>query len=413
MLIELFGGIKVKVLQINSVCGIGSTGRIATDIHANLIQQGHESYIAYGRGTPLNCDMAIRIGNNLDNYMHVAKTRIFDRHGLGSKRATRDFIDRIRGLDPDVIHLHNIHGYYINIELLFDYLKGANKPVIWTLHDCWAFTGHCTNPEYARCNCWKIDSNHKCIQKRSYPSSLLINNSSGNFNMKRKSFTGVKNLTIITPSNWLAGLVKKSFLNEYPLMVINNGINLDVFKYTEGTFREKYRLENKFIILGVANIWSEKKGYDSFINLSQEINKDEIIVLVGLNKKQLKSLPSNIIGINRTNSVNELVDIYSAADVFVNPTLEDNFPTTNLEALACGTPVITFDTGGSSESIDNGCGEIVEHGDFDTLLNKIWEVKRIGKSKYKRLAINRAEKLYKNIDRFNEYIQMYKKVATN
>ncbi|MFE8698126.1 glycosyltransferase [Cytobacillus sp. FJAT-53684] len=394
----------MKVLQINSVCGIGSTGRIATDIHAVLKEQGHESYIAYGRDNPVNCETAIRIGNKIDVYAHVTKTRIFDMHGFGSKKATNEFISKVKELNPDIIHLHNIHGYYLNIEILFKYLKKANKPVVWTLHDCWPFTGHCTYFDFSGCECYKVEGNHKCIQKRSYPSSLLINNSKSNFKRKREIFTGVKNLTIVTPSNWLAELVKKSFLSKYPVKVINNGIDLTAFKPTKGNFRKKHNLVDKFIILGVASIWEQRKGYEYFIELSKNINADSKIVLVGLKEKQMKNLPDNIIGISRTNNIEELAQIYSTADVFVNPTLEDNFPTTNIESLACGTPVVTYNTGGSIESLDKNCGVVIEKGNIDMLIETInkLELNNFNKTN----CINRAQRFDKNV-KFREYVNLY------
>ena len=396
----------MKVLQINSVCGIGSTGRIATDIHNMLIEQGHESYIAYGRDLPRNCDNAIRIGNKIDNYAHVLLTRLFDKHGFGSIKATEEFIKKVEEIDPDVIHLHNIHGYYINIEVLFDYLKEADKPVIWTLHDCWAFTGHCAYFDYVGCEKWKTGC-YDCPEKKNYPSSRLLDNSKQNYLKKKEIFTGVKNMTIITPSNWLAELVRESFLGEYPVKVINNGIDLKIFKPTKSNFREKYNIEDKFIILGVANVWDRRKGFNYFIELSKKLKVDEIIVMVGLTEKQKELLPENIIGITRTNDINELVEIYTAADVFVNPTLEDNFPTTNLEALACGTPVITFNTGGSVESIDKSCGIVVEKGNIVKLIKAINQVRSDRPNEA--YCISRARSFDKN-ERFNEYIEMYKKV---
>jgi glycosyltransferase involved in cell wall biosynthesis len=402
------GETLVKVLQINSVCGIGSTGRIATDIHAILKEQGHESYIAYGRNNPMNCETAIRIGNKLDNYAHVAKTRILDEHGFGSKKATREFITKIKELDPDVIHLHNIHGYYINVEILFDYLKEANKPVVWTLHDCWAFTGHCANFDFVGCECWKIEGHHKCLQPGSYPASWLINNSKRNFEKKKRIFTEVKNLTIVTPSKWLAGLVKESFLSEYPVEVINNGIDLDVFQPTTNNFKRSYNIDEKFIILGVANIWNERKGLNYFKKLAKRLRNDEVIVLVGLTSRQIKYLPSNIIGIIRTDSVKSLADIYSSADIFVNPTLEEVMGLTNVEALACGTPVITFDTGGSVECVDNNSGYIVAKGGLNQLSKAIQKVKQRGKLYYSEYCIERANVLYDKVDKFNEYIDRYK-----
>lgn len=393
----------MKVLQINSVCGIGSTGRIATDIHHILLEQGHESYIAYGRGQAMNCENAIRIGSKFDNYAHVALTRLSDKHGFGSKKATKDFIKKIVEINPDVIHLHNIHGYYINMELLFDYLKKVDKPVIWTLHDCWAFTGHCTHFDFIQCEKWKTGC-HLCPQKSEYPSSFLLDHSKMNYTKKKEIFTGVKNLTIITPSKWLANLVKESYLNQYPVKVINNGIDLEIFRNRDSDFRERHKLNNIFVILGVANIWEQKKGLDYFIELSKKIQTNEAIVLVGLTESQKRKCPNNIVGINRTNNIKELAEIYSASDVFVNPTLEDTFPTTNLEALACGTPVITFNTGGSIESIDESCGIVVEKGNILELSNAIKLIKRTKNSIEN--CLTRSKK-YEKREKYNEYLGIY------
>lgn len=394
----------MKVMQINSVCGVGSTGRIATDIHNILIEQGHKSYIAYGRDLPKNCDKAIRIGGKFDNYTHVVKTRIFDKHGFASKRATIEFINKVKELNPDIIHLHNIHGYYLNIEILFEYLKEADKPVIWTLHDCWSFTGHCAYFDYVACDKWKTGC-YDCPQKKGYPSSFFLDKSKENYRRKKELFTGLKNMTIVTPSNWLADLVKQSYLKEYQVKVINNGIDLNLFKPTESNFREQNDINNKFMILGVANVWDERKGLRYFLDLSNTLNEDEIIVLVGLSEKQKQQLPKNIIGITRTNNIKELVEIYSAADVFVNPTLEDNFPTTNLEALACGTPIITFNTGGSVESVDESTGYVVEKGNLEELRSAINKAKT--KNIRNDCCLERSKNYNKN-EKFNEYIELYK-----
>jgi len=394
----------MKVLQINSVCGHGSTGRIATDIYKVLEEQGHECLIAYGREIAPKGIKAIRIGTKFDNYVHVMKTRLLDKHGFSSKKATLEFIEKVKEYNPDIIHLHNIHGYYINIEILFYYLKEANKPVVWTLHDCWSFTGHCAYFDYIGCEKWKTGC-ESCPQKNKYPKSLFIDNSKFNYERKKELFTGIKNMTIVTPSRWLANLVKESFLKEYELKVIYNGIDLNVFSPKDkDIFRKKYSLENKFIILGVANIWDERKGLKYFFELSKLIDNNDVIVLVGLNNEQLKNLPSNIIGIKRTNSVEELAEIYSAADVFANPTLEDNFPTVNLEALACRTPVITFNTGGSAESIDESSGVVVEKGNVKEMIEtiNIIKVNKIDSN----CCISRAKKFDKK-DRFEEYIKLY------
>lgn len=396
---------SLKILQINSVFGIGSTGRIVNDIHKLIIETNMESQIAYGRGeanTKLDKNI-IRIGNQFNVLKHVIKSRVSGEHGFDSKKATHDFIERVKQINPDIIHLHNIHGYYINIEILFEYLKKSGKKIVWTLHDCWSFTGQCSHFEYIQCEKWKTEC-HNCPQIKEYPKTF-VDNSKWNFNQKKTIFSGVPNLTIVTPSLWLKGMVEKSFLNDYPIRVINNGIDLEKFSPCDSDFKEKYNLQNKYIILGVANVWTEKKGWNFFLNLSKKIKSDEVIVLIGVSKKQLKELPQNIIGINQTNNIDELISIYSAADLFFNPTLEDTFPTTNIEALAMGLPVITFDAGGSGEIIDPTCGIKIRKSNLEESLNSIEFFKS---TRYKsENSILRAKK-YNKKDLFIKYIELYK-----
>lgn len=391
----------MKVLQINSVCGVGSTGRIATDLYKVLEEQGHECVIAYGRGTAPEGIKTIKIGTDFDNYMHVAKTRLFDKHGFGSTKATKKFIEKVKEYDPDVIHLHNIHGYYMNIEILFNYLKEANKKVVWTLHDCWAFTGHCSHFDYVGCVKWKYGCK-QCIEKKEYPKSILKDNSKWNYERKKQLFTSVNNMLIVTPSKWLANLVKDSFLNKYPIKVINNGIDLESFKPTKSNFREKYNLKDKTIVLGVASVWTEKKGFNYFIELAYRLNDSFKVVMVGVNQKQKKSLSKNILTITRTNNINELAEIYSTADIFINPTLEDTFPTTNLEAMACGTKLITFDTGGAKETLDYGDGILIKKCDLKSLIEAILNLEKYSLKKNSLLL----DKICKN-KRYKEYISVY------
>lgn len=396
----------MKILQINSVCGVGSTGRIATDLYKVLKEQGHQCKIAYGRGTAPEGIDSIKIGSSLDNYFHVFKTRIFDKHGFGSVNATKKFIEEVNEYDPDIIHLHNIHGYYINIEILFNYLKEANKHVIWTLHDCWAFTGHCSHFDYIGCDKWKNGCD-KCPQKEEYPTSKVFDNSKLNYEKKKELFTSVKNMTIVTPSKWLAGLVKESFLGKFPVEVINNGIDLEIFKPTESDFREKYDLQDKFIVLGVASVWTERKGLKDFVELSKELSDDYKIVIVGVNEKQKKELPQNIIGINRTNNLKELAEIYTASDVFVNTTLEEVMGLVNVEAMACGTLVITFDSGGSSECVEGVEFSVVNKQDLNQLIDKIRQIRDMNKEELSILYRNKAIDKYDKNVKFKEYIDIY------
>lgn len=340
----------MKVLMINSVCGIRSTGRICTDLAQELEKQGHKVKIAYGReNVPKEFQKyAIRIGNDIDIKIHGLKARLFDQSGFGSKRATKKFIKWVKEYNPDIIHLHNLHGYYINIKVLFDYLKKSNKKVIWTLHDCWSFTGHCAYFDYVGCNKWKKEC-RSCPQRKEYPKSF-IDFSNRNWKKKKKIFSGVKNLTIITPSNWLANIVKESFLSNYSVKVIHNGIDTNIFKPTKSDITKKYGIEDKKVVLGVAAVWDRRKGLKYMLELASQLDDSYKVVIIGVTEKQRNHLPKNIIGISSTNNIKELVEWYSSAEVYVNTTLEDNYPTTNLEAIACGTPVITFDTGGSPES---------------------------------------------------------------
>lgn len=365
----------MKILQINSICGTGSTGRIATDIHAALQAKGIESHIMYGRGQARACDSAIKISNQLDFYSHALQTRLLDNHGFCSIKATQIAIKQIDEKKPDIVHLHNIHGYYLNVELLFAYLKKQPKiKVIWTFHDCWPFTGHCSHFDFYGCEKWKTQC-FSCPQRNSYPASIGLDNSKNNYWRKKSAFTGVKDLTIVTPSRWLAGLVKQSYLKDFPVQVVNNGIDLSVFRPRVSEFRRKHHLEDKFLIMGAASVWSPRKGFEDFIFLANMLPDNYRLVMVGLTPDKIKMLPNNIIGIHRTDNPTELAEIYSAVDVFFNPTYEDNYPTVNLEAIACGTPVITYNTGGSPESVSNEHGFVVAKGDVGAVVDVIGQLK--------------------------------------
>ena len=365
----------MKVLIINVVCGIKSTGRICTDIATELEKQGHEVKIIYGRdNVPMEYErFAKKVGTDLDVKVHVALSRISDSAGFHSTIYTRRLIEWIKEYNPDVINLHNIHGYYINVEVLFKYLRTCGKRVIWTLHDCWPFTGHSALCDGDDCEKW-IEGCSNCPQKGEYPKSL-VDKSTRNWNKKKANFCDIPNLIITTPSRWMKDNVEKSFLSRYPCEVINNGVDIDIFKPSAGKiFRDKYGLDDKYIVLGVSTAWGHKKGYEDFLQLASMLDNGYKVVLVGVEDKlKIDSVP-NLLTLGRTSSIQELAEIYSAANVFVNLTYCDTYPTVNLEARACGLPIITYNTGGSPEAAGKDA-LVVEKADLCSIAKRVVELK--------------------------------------
>ena len=409
----------MKVVQINTVCGTGSTGKIAVNLYEIAEQAGHEPLIAYGRGSAPDCIQVFKIGNPLDFCFHVLINFFIGKSGFGSKIVTRRFLKWLDEIKPDMLHLHNLHGFYLHVGMLFDYIKSHNIPVVWTLHDCWPLTGQCAYFDYASCDKWQSACHHCPIYRSDYPYSLFRDNSRQNYIMKKDAFSGVKDMTIVTPSNWLADIVKKSYLQEYSVAVIPNGINLELFKpvSTLTSIDAKgncgYQSPAPRIILGVANVWAKRKGLDFFLQLSGMLDDTYHIVLIGVSKKQQSEIQTKyrerITAITRTANQEELVSWYQRAYVYVNPTLEDNFPTTNLEALACGTPVITFNTGGSPECITNSCGIVVEKGNMRKLKEAILSLEK--NTEITSLACCKQALKYDRNVRFQEYLKLYHQLS--
>ena len=396
----------LKIAQINT-CTYGSTGKIAKGLNTVVERRGGMGYICipngrHNKGRPVT-KKAIWIGGRVSEDLHLILDRFIGLNGCFSRVATYRFLRKLNKLDVDVLHLHNLHNCYINLPMLFRYIKKHNIPVIWTLHDCWAFTGHCPHFTMAKCDKWKTGCHH-CPQHREYPKSY-VDNSKFMYRHKQKWFTGVQDLTIVTPSHWLAELVGESFLKDYPVKVIHNGIDLSVFKPTESDFRKKHGCEGKFILLGVAFGWGVRKGLDVFVELASRLDDRFQIVLVGTDDVVDRNLPDGIISIHRTQNQAELAEIYTAADLFVNPTREDNYPTVNMESLACGTPVVTFRTGGSPECIDPTCGSVVPCDDIDALEQEILRIAEI-KPYSTDACLNKAKKFDMN-QRFEEYVKLY------
>ena len=393
----------MKVLQINSVCGIRSTGRICTDLADVLFAIGQESLILYGRESAPSrfSSFSKKITTDSEVKLHGVCARLFDKAGFVSKRATERFIKEIERYNPDIIHLHNLHGYYLNVETLFEYLKTQDRPVVWTLHDCWAFTGHCSHFSYVGCDGWKKGCGN-CPQIKEYPKSFS-DNSAANFERKRKCFNGVKNMTLITPSNWLAYVVRQSFLGDYPVVVIPNGIDLDSFKPTDLQIREKYGIGDGKIILGVASAWSERKGLYDFVRLSELVSDDYKIVLVGL--KDVRGIPGKIITIPHIDGKEELAALYSSAYVFYNPSREETMGLTTVEAMACGAPVAVYDVTAVAETVDKNCGIVIDNCSVEEFVSNLDKFAELDRTQ----CISRAQNYEKN-KMFNKYIEIYEEL---
>ena len=400
----------MKIVQVNISANRGSTGKIAEGIGKLVLAEGWESYLAYGGSHRQSASQLIRIGTRRDIYCHAFESRLFDNHGLSSRQATRRFIDQIKEIKPDIIHLHNIHDYYLNYPILFEYINKTNTPVVWTLHDCWPFTGHCSHIDSIKCMKWK-EGCHHCQGLNVYPKSWFSDRSERNYALKKALFLeNVENMTLVPVSHWIEGFVRESFLKETNIKTIHNGIDLETFKVYDGRqMRKKYGMDNRFVILGVAAPWTPTKGLADFIKLHAILPKEEFaIMLVGLSEKQIGRLPEGVIGISRTDSPQELAEIYSMADVFFNPTYEDNYPTTNLEAIACGTPALVYDTGGCKEAVGEDVGFVVRQGDVAAAAGVIQGMTEKHLPKPVLKCRRYAEEHFDGDQKFAEYIDIYK-----
>lgn len=398
----------MKIISIN-LGKYGSTGKIMIGISHAAQKQGVLCYQAYP-ASPMNFSAEendIIISSFFDVRVSAKLAYYTGYNGCFAALATKKLLNKIDIIQPDILHFHNLHNSYINLPMLFNYVKKRKIKVVWTLHDCWSMTGQCPHFDIVKCDKWKTGC-YECPQINVYPASKF-DRTEFMWKKKKEWFTGIEGMTIVTPSKWLAEIVSQSYLKNYPVKVINNGIDLNVFKPTLSNFREKYHLEKNYILLGVAFDWGIRKGLDVFIKLASRLDERFKIVLVGTNEIIDKQLPNNIISIHRTNNQQELAEIYTAGDLYINLTREDNYPTVNMEAIACGTPMITFRTGGSVEALDNTCGCIVDCGDIDTLEKKIIKICE-NKIFSRKDCIERSKAFDENM-LYDDYVNLYTEIC--
>lgn len=406
-----------RLLQINPVVRENtSTGKIMRELGELAQAAGWESYIAYSRardGVPPHSSKLVPVGNKLDLLLHWLATRLFDAHGLASRRATKQLIRQIGQIDPDIVHIHNVHGYFLNYPLLCAYLAERGKPVIWTVHDCWLFTGHCYHYAAAGCDRWQSGC-FDCPQRGAFPKSWLFDRSERNFVCKREALTAIPNFTLVTVSDWMRREVAKSFLKDVPCRVIHNGIDLHTFRPRPETgVRSRYGIPAENYVLAVASLWLPQKGLPDLVRLAAALPADECLVVVGrLDETQRAAFPDGVCFIPRTEDADALAELYSGALALVNPTWQDNYPTVNLEAIACGTPVITYRTGGSVESVTEQTGFVVEQGDVAGLADALRRVREREKAVYARTCRSYALKHFDRKDCFQDYIRLYESLAT-
>jgi len=403
----------LKVLQINTEMGSGSTGRIACQINELAEMKGWETYSASNRGIGINPSHHIKIGNSIDTLYHTFYSILLDKHGLASTRSTKKFLKILEEIKPDIIHLHNIHGFYLNYPILFTWLKNWNKPVVWTLHDCWPFTGHCSHYACANCNKWRTGC-FNCPLKKDYPTSLLLDHSKENYQYKKKYFLSLQKLTLVPVSSWLKKDLEASFFSNIPIKLIRNGIDVNDFYPMNCTSQIKGKFgltTSKKILLGVASFWNKRKGLFDYIKLSNLLPKEYQIILVGLRPKQIKKLPKNIIGLERTKNINELAALYSAAEIVMNLSYQETFGLTTIEGFACGTPSIVYNCTASPELVTKETGLIVEPGDIKSTIDAIKTITNNGKKFYSKSCIARTHTHFDQTNNFLQYIDLYNKLV--
>lgn len=395
-----------KLLQINVTANWGSTGKIAEQIGVLAQKHGWESFIAYGRHMNASGNKLIKIGSTIDTYEHYLENRFFDNEGQASRRATKKFLMEVDKIKPDVVHLHNIHDHYLNFPLLFNYLAEKNIPVVWTQHDLWAITGRCCYI-MPGCERWKSEC-HDCLMS----SGFGIDRSTRNHQLKKQLLAKIPSLTIVPVSEWLGDTIRQSHLKKHPIKVIHNGIDLNVFSPQSNNVHERYCIDKqKKIILGVACPWGDRKGLRDYWELGRRLDDRFVIILVGLSEEQMKGLPSNVIGLQKTQDQKELAELYSASDILLSLSYGETFGMTMAEAYACGTPCIVYDNTAQPEIVTSNTGRVAKTGDIDDVARLVYEMTESNfKANHTADCRLRAENMYDKNKCFDMYIDLYESI---
>lgn len=402
---------RKRLLIINVALNWGSTGHIAEHIGLLAIEEGWEVYMAHGaRYINQSALQSYQVESKVGEMFHYLGSSLCDAQGLGSRTATIRFIKYIDSIKPDVIHLHNIHGCFLNFPLLFEHLHKNQIPVIWTLHDCWSFTGHCTYFERNGCEKWMTGC-YDCPSSKDFPKSWFYDGSKRNYELKKKCFLGLDRVVLVPVSEWLGGLVKKSFMGVYPIHVITNGVDVSVFKEVKNDIRERLGIKANYMLLAVAQGFDDRKGVRDYAQLSLMLSDDYQLVLVGATEEDKKVLPKNILALGPTNGVKELVEFYSAADILLSLSYEETFGLTIAEGMACGTPAVIYDNTGQAEIVTPETGFKVTTGDIDSIKAAIEKVCSKGRFSYSQACRYRVEKCFNKDDRYEKYVRMYDKMV--
>lgn len=399
------------ILQINVCNNVFSTGKIVSEIGELAIDNGWDSYVAYGRGTKPDRNRQIKVGWSLGHVLHGLETRLLDNHAIGisSYIATKRLIGSIEKIRPDVIHLHVLSGYYINIRVLFKYLSKVDIPIVWTLHSCWEFTGHCTHYDYIKCQKWKTGCGN-CPLSKEHPQSWWIDRSAKNYEQKKQIFNSLKNLTLVPVSLWLSEQVKQSFLSRYPIHQISNGVDINFFRplMNRELIRQKYSVSDKFMLLALASSWTPKKGIADYFELARQLDPQKyVLFMVGLDISRYSNLPEVIHPIPITKDRNLLLNLYNAADAVLNLSYEESFGLTTVEGMACGTPSIVYNCTASPELVSPETGFVVEPRNIQGLIDCINKIEITGKSYYSEACRKRAEEHFDKDKCFEKYIELY------